>query len=702
MKLSRIKLVNVGNHINSEFVVPDDAKLIAISGPTGSGKTTLLESPFIALYGRSIFRSGNVYELGRRGFQGECLIEAEFVNEKSIIVARREWMQGEAMTGRGHTTFWNDEKLKIGEFNEKVMLAFGDLDMITVTNYSSQNRVNFFGMEHYDRKKVLGSLLAPTIFARCDDTSAAAGDQRKLQEKEVVRVDVEQEVMTKSLSELQESQKEIPVLEADLAKLKGRKDIVQKSMNSLHAKGAEITTRIEGIHELVGKKKAYSLQIARLQEEEGELIVQDVEILESKAEEIKAVQAMLHDLLCDNNFDQIKEEYESVCIKITGQAAEIDELNKSLNHDQIELHQIKRQKELLGEVPCEDDMQERCSFVSDAFKNAKREISLQKEVDKALLQNQAKEKEQVKILDRQSWILDFMKQVDEHRKRLFTLDYEERLQKTKAEKQSLIQERLEGIAEEIKQAQGELNQIQILETASLQISLDDIRKEWLSQKDILDEMDNLVKKAEANIVLAIENAERVRKYTDALNVARGELKLLHQNLSAVRLVEEGFSKRGIQSMILSREMEFLERLTQDYLDLIFPEQDVQIQLLLQRKLKSDLGVMEVLEPIIMFDGRMLRAMDLSGGQRQAIELAFREGLLTYQSLKSQLRLEFCVLDEPTSDTDEALSKNILNSLMKLCDFFKQVFVISYDEDLMVGFPNRIRLVEEDGNAKILL
>lgn len=245
----------------------------------------------------------------------------------------------------------------------------------------------------------------------------------------------------------------------------------------------------------------------------------------------------------------------------------------------------------------------------------------------------------------------------------------------------------------------ELTEITVPNANTLLERQEDLRTKWRENRHQIDLLEIQLKDTEKALNEATHHLDEISEIKEALEAASRSTDRLREQIQIDTYVEKGFSVQGIQNTILEQKMSLLEKLIQEYLNLIFPKRTVSLQFQLERELGSAVGSAKTLNVLVSMNGKLLQVEELSGGERQAIELAFRAGLLTYLAVQNPSNLGFCVLDEPTSDMDEELSVNVVRALERLLEFYEQLFVISYDENLMALFPYQIRLKGGNRNAE---
>ena len=698
VKIKRIELFNIGNHQSSVLEIADDQRLIAITGATGSGKTTLIEAPFLAMYGRSIFRDSNIYSIATRGFIGQCIVGVTLIdkNKKETKIIR-SWYQDDNLIGSRHTVSMNGEAIQIDPFKQSIESLFGDLQLIKISNFSSQDQSSFFTLPVTDRKEVLGSLLSPHVFEICDIINQICKDEKKTQKDDLNTLVIKKSFFLDEFQKLKVQAVDVIELNKQLTVLRNRAKLFKDELKKIESKGQDITSSISRIEDAKRERLVLSNKLELLTIENNHIIKQLAETSFSFQPEIDKLKATIPPRLSIDKIAQDTAKIHDEQLKLLGSEKDIGELiTEKINR----LSRIKKDEEIIQDVPCNPETMARCKFVSNIAKEINCIPTLESEIESHRIALNSLGKELRIINNKLDEFAILLSDTMSIINKIEELEEKEILRLAKDEKRVFLESRMQQIEAEKSEISQKIDKIKIEKVDDLKEQLQKIRDIWKAQEDVYNINENEVRDIEIQLGIIKKNEAELEHYRKALKIINLKIKDLETEITINDLVEQGFSKNGVQAIILQQEINVLESLADEYLKIAFPNDQVSLSLKLQQKQKRSDAMKDTLDPEIEFNDKIFSVQDLSGGQRQALNLAFRAALLTYQAVKNPSNLSFCILDEPTSAVDESISENLIKIPLKLLDFFEQVFIVSYDENLLRVFPDRVLLREINGIAHI--
>jgi len=118
---------------------------------------------------------------------------------------------------------------------------------------------------------------------------------------------------------------------------------------------------------------------------------------------------------------------------------------------------------------------------------------------------------------------------------------------------------------------------------------------------------------------------------------------------------------------------------------------------------EDLELDEDYEIYIYDQGERLPISRFSGGETDLANLSLRIAISLLISESSQVGFSFIILDEIFGSQDMLRKENILNSLARLKNRFRQIFLITHIDDIKDSVENLVYVTEnEDGTSELLL
>lgn len=164
-------------------------------------------------------------------------------------------------------------------------------------------------------------------------------------------------------------------------------------------------------------------------------------------------------------------------------------------------------------------------------------------------------------------------------------------------------------------------------------------------------------------------------------------------------LEEAFSKRGIQALIIENaipEIEdeansILKKLTDGRMSVRF----------LTRKDQKTGGVVETLELVVSDGQQKERKYELfSGGEAFRINFAVRIALSKLLARRAGASLETLVIDEGFGTQDAEGLERIVEAISAIRSDFKKIIVVTHLDELKGAFPARIEVVKKPGIGSI--
>jgi DNA repair exonuclease SbcCD ATPase subunit len=279
----------------------------------------------------------------------------------------------------------------------------------------------------------------------------------------------------------------------------------------------------------------------------------------------------------------------------------------------------------------------------------------------------------------------------------------------KAERLSLQAADLESQAR-LKRVQRDL--IPDLETRQreLMAALEDLPA---PDPDALEAVRELLPVAEAEAKDAQAAAEQaamdVGEWTQALaqareaaserDVTRAQIADLEADGQRFRLCAEAFGPAGVPALIIEAALPAIESEANAILARLAPRYTVAFASL--RALKTG-GVRETLDVLVADDVADRPLESLSGGERQAVDLAIRIGLARLIAGRADRRIQTLILDEAFTALDSARRQATIGLIHALTSEFDQVWFVTHDRDMADAFPTKVLVSAADGTSSVTM
>lgn len=711
LRIESIKLQKIANHAETEFDFPD-VPILTFVGDSGSGKTSLIEAVPLAIYGMSPSREANVYQSASRSWRGKCLIEAVVAENgeggRRLKIART-WTQDENVTGSEHRVFISEDREgewvqissgKIADAKKILDPLFPPYEVFLVTNFAAQTGGSLLSASQEERREILGTLLSPLLFAEFDSLHEASKKERQLEEDRNRKVKQQLSFVQDRFVEISGKQG-IPIPDI-------RKDIARQelALSESNAKLAKISKEGSDLKVAFAEVQFQIETLSRLKKE------QDTE--QKRLDQVtKEIEAYVEETFDPNQLELLRAEKRK--------KAELQEQLQELQNKRIEAEQELRRIEArriekfglfqtlrkaiatLDEVPCDEDLHAICPFVKDAAEAKRALPDLAKALDK-IDEEMATAEELVRSREGVVSItlgkLERFVDLEDRERELLELKQSIELRKTTHD--SLLREQKQ-LVNRITKLIGDSAEIQIDPKArEFPVLLDQLRKRWTEANEAHSILKGKMQNTRRSLTIAEQNAEEIRRITGQVKEVGKEILVSDAEMAIWSILEEGFSRRGAQALLLKHELDLFETIIQDYLDVVFANtgKDIKLTFVMEKPLKTKKDKFrESLSIRCEINGVALEAHELSGGEGQGVSIALRAGLLFYNQMKNGGGLSLAIFDEPTSKVDSRISLNVLGVFEKLGEAFPQVIVATYDEDLM-RTSEICKVQEEDGVATI--
>ena len=709
MKISSIKLNHICNHEKTKFEFPD-APIVTLVGDSGSGKTSLIEAIPLAIYGICPSRHANVYQIASRDWKGDCSVEAVFAENGRKIKIVRSWVQTSPSVGSEHKVFifedcgkedcgkedcgkedsgkegsgkgWKQiSSGKVSDAKKILDELFPPYEIFLTTNFAAQTGESLLSASQEDRREILGSLLSPLLFAEFDSLCEASKSERQLEQDRNIKIKGELSFTQDRFLKLSKNPEAVATTSIEVTRKEMEKNDAQSHLDHVTQQGNTLKERAAATEFKIKSLQCFeeNLKIERnrhteVQEEISGYIAEtfddhQLELLEVERKKKDELQDQLEKIQKDRN--AAKQEWSRIEAKRITTFAELRNLKKAIT--------------TLNKTPCEEDLQKLCPFVKNAV-HAKKDLPkclvALDEIDQRLADQGkiVKESEQ-----KVTMVLNSLKAYAnlETRARKM-LELKQAIEVRKLNYESLIREQKQ-LQDRITKLENESKSIVIDPDAkNIPNMLITLRKDWSEAQKRLTIIGKELTQLRRNLTLAEAKQEESEDTKVQIQKIGNSVRISDAEMEIWKILEEGFSRRGAQSLLLKREIELFETIIQDYLDVVFEDtgKDVKMTFETERQLKSKEEIRESLRIKVEINGKELLSHELSGGELNGVSIALRAGLLEYGANKNKSALNAIFVDEPTAASDSRISLNVLEVFDKLGKIFPQICILTYDEDLM--------------------
>lgn len=714
-----------------ETVQFDGVSCAALTGENGSGKSSLLDAITWILFGLGT-RGKDLDNYVTRG-ESECLVELHFrLNGNLYRVVRGRSRQRSKSTLEFFVQDGPDWRpLSAKAITDTQLIIEQTLRMdyrtFTASSLILQGQADSFtaNLTDAERKEVLARILGLDLWAQLQERakekarSASAALQaydlqaNRLQESidrgaglstrqaeitaELSDTEKGIEALADCMTDLEVRLRQRPTLEKDLAEARQAMDKVTDERRRNDARREQITAQT---NQCKG-------QVATAQK-----------VLEHR-DEIEAAVALQADIAAD------VAEFGAKALELTRCTEELAKVERQKaawesNHNakvaglEAEVQALKRQAEVMDQVPCEGGTRERCPLLARAHEAQKKAATLET-VELPILRNTenphtaayeaAKAKKDNITYD-----------PDAHQAARDTLA---EVQKTAALKPAL---------DAAGQRVSELN-TRITELQQESSSLESREKELVDQLLTLAEKDRSTQAELESLTPLVAEFDTKRRRLGELRQREAELRTelgrVDQQLAAVHTAEKEKAqiaedtmdlrrrltvletldqacgkKAGVPALIVENAVPELERLANEMLSRMAGGR-LQVRLDTQAEAKTTGNIQEVLRIIVLDGGNERPYQTYSGAERFMVDLALRVALSKFLCHRAGAEIQLFALDEGIGCADDVNRQAILDAILTVASEFRKTLVITHLNELKDAFPQRLDVQKtDDGGSKV--
>lgn len=184
--------------------------------------------------------------------------------------------------------------------------------------------------------------------------------------------------------------------------------------------------------------------------------------------------------------------------------------------------------------------------------------------------------------------------------------------------------------------------------------------------------------------LAASVARRAR-----LDELAAEIAQVDEDLELYGVLSGAFGRDGIPTLILENAIPQIETSANDWLSR-FTEGRFSLHLESQRAKKTG-GLKETLDVLVVADSSERSLEELSGGERQCVDLALRLGIAQLLAHRAGTKIGTLILDEAFTALDNGRRQRAIEIIHALTDEFDLVLFITHQTELAQAFGARIEV-----------
>lgn len=669
MKIESIKIKNIRSIKTLDVTFPLSS--ILLYGDIGSGKSSVLKAVEFALFGTLNAADLKGESLLRRG-ENKGSVELTFSIdgvEYTVIRGLSKSKKGNISQTKGALIEDGKEtSYSVKELRKKVL----ELLNYSVSRYENAQKIPIFRYTVYTPQESIKEILQANPSERFEILKDVFGIEKY--EIALRNVDVLGSYLRDQLNECQGKLKQIgepeELVPQKESELKDQDQKIKKLEQDITEKSKEVTNLKRNQQEIEKELEEFSQRLIEIQNKEKiikeaqESKANNEQKLKNRAKELKENSEELSKISeFSIDFKESQEELENrVKVKrkeITENEKEKAVMSKSINDiDKL----LKEGKCSL----CGQEIHEKSRFEKELKKSNKHIELLTNKIESSTKEIEILEK---KLKD----LIEFTQ--NKARKELYE-KLIDGIKKNEEEIKTQIKEIELKINENQKEIEDALKKFKIKNLEKFKEMDNKIRNRLNETKDRLEKVQS--EESALKIELSAENKtlEYIKKELEELKKVidlKKDLKEKVENFNSLKdWIKEAFPVliRDIEREILSSSARQFNEYFKDWFNLLIDQENIEVEI------RPD-----DFEPVIMVNGYESPFLDMSGGEKSALSLAYRLALNKiinerYQEVKTS---DLLILDEPT----DGFSQQQINKMQDLFDSLdsKQLIIISHDRAL---------------------
>ncbi len=669
MKIESIKIKNIRSIKTLDVTFPLSS--ILLYGDIGSGKSSVLKAVEFALFGTlnaADLKGGSLLRRGENKGSVELTFSIDGV-EYTVIRGLSKSKKGNISQTKGALIEDGKEtSYSVKELRKKVL----ELLNYSVSRYENAQKIPIFRYTVYTPQESIKEILQANPSERFEILKDVFGIEKY--EIALRNVDVLGSYLRDQLNECQGKLKQIgepeELVPQKESELKDQDQKIKKLEQDITEKSKEVTNLKNNQQEIEKELEEFSQRLIEIQNKEKiikeaqESKANNEQKLKNRAKELKENSEELSKISeFSIDFKESQEELENrVKVKrkeITENEKEKAVMSKSINDiDKL----LKEGKCSL----CGQEIHEKSRFEKELKKSNKHIELLTNKIESSTKEIEILEK---KLKD----LIEFTQ--NKARKELYE-KLIDGIKKNEEEIKTQIKEIELKINENQKEIEDALKKFKIKNLEKFKEMDNKIRNRLNETKDRLEKVQS--EESALKIELSAENKtlEYIKKELEELKKVidlKKDLKEKVENFNSLKdWIKEAFPVliRDIEREILSSSARQFNEYFKDWFNLLIDQENIEVEI------RPD-----DFEPVIMVNGYESPFLDMSGGEKSALSLAYRLALNKiinerYQEVKTS---DLLILDEPT----DGFSQQQINKMQDLFDSLdsKQLIIISHDRAL---------------------
>jgi DNA repair exonuclease SbcCD ATPase subunit len=645
--------------------------IVGIFGPNRAGKSSIVGTIMYSLF--NMTDRGSVKNLHIINVRHPyCYTKAIIAVNGTRYVIERQTVKHENRYGQFHATTQlnvfrvedNGELVDLAGEERKdtervIRKLVGSGDDALLTSVAVQDDVKqYINQGSTRRRQVLSRFLDLDIFDRMfslakDDVNASKGVLRNLPDRDWSQLEEEHAnklaTYNQAIKEKDHLLHDASVRLDDLRRqLLSFKDFVPVTQTQVEQQSERVTS-------LSSKRTSVSKQIQTISEED-----------ERQAKKIASAQQVL----ADYDLPELRRRLEAYRTL----EASLDALRHVYEKDAERLKQQERSLKILDDVPCGDSFPT-CKFIKDAHKNKDKVEPQREKVQRALEKLQKAESALVDLRSEDlSGKVAKIEQLMEMTSKLQVARSSKQIELHKLETSLVeVSSSLTSAEQKLKELEEALKNEENAEVVALRHSIDTVQRQ--------------VRGLDAEKLKLASEVGKVQSDMEKMAEDRSRREQLLQLMKAHELIANGFSKRGIPSLIIASQLPVINAEVAKILHGIV---DFNIEL----EVDDDSDSMEVY--IDYGDSR--RPIELGSGMEKMIaSLAIRVAMVNVSSLP---RLDTFIIDESFGALDPSSVEACNRLLLSLKRYFRTVIIITHVEGVkdVADHVLEITKVEKDSHV----
>ena len=475
--------------------------------------------------------------------------------------------------------------------------------------------------------------------------------------------------------------------------LEKRSEKLNEDMFELNTKKNEIKISIDKLNDFDQKLESHS-ELLKSKNETRKSIVKNSQLIndfiskingeiEKSSKRLKRIEEIGRDSSCpecerplDDHYDKLTQKYKSeidqnkkdIALRkneLIGIEKELESVEDSIERVKKEIHHFET------EIKRREELKENSDELDNKINKLQKEITETESDLRSLSEVKFEETKLVEFENLRDELQPYFEKYNDYKSKT------ENLPKKKSDLAEL-KNKLKDFDESLLKQKTNLSKINFEEESYEQLKL---RRE--ESENTFNELKENLHQIKSELIIIKNKIDEISKEIDKDEKEKNKIKDLHKKFNLLERLKSFVS-------------EFKSRITSQELPAISNEAS-RLFASITKERYQNLRIDSSFNFLVNREDKEVELLTLSGGEKDSASLCLRVAISKrISALAGRTNMGFLALDEVFGSQDEDRREELLNALGKISNEFKQIFVVSHNQDVQEAFPQRLLIQKVNG------